>query len=195
MLLLFLSLEVKLLISVLGFSFLAVAPLVVIVVVVLVAVVLVLVAIVVLFLLPYPVAQLPTLHNFKLSPIGKWGNNINRGKKQHHCQEIGELEVIAPSQSSLAHAMNSLWYQLYFCDIRSFKWSSKEGKGRNALFWKHFESRRDTKTLVCFKETSERKMTLTVGKGFKLQQRRKGWIFVLLSLFARSFTLSLVHSH
>ena len=77
----FLSLEVKLLISVLGFSFLAVAPLVVIVVVVLVAVVLVLVAVVVLFLLPYPVAQLPTLHNFNLSPIGKWGNNINRGKK------------------------------------------------------------------------------------------------------------------
>ena len=71
MLLLFLSLEVKLLISVLGFSFLVVAPLVVIVVVVLVAVVLVLVAIVVLFRLPYPVAQLPTLHNFILSPIGK----------------------------------------------------------------------------------------------------------------------------
>ena len=33
------------------------------------------------FLLPYPVAQFPTLHYFKSSPVGEWGNNTNRGEK------------------------------------------------------------------------------------------------------------------
>ena len=139
--------------------------------------------------------QHPTLHDFKSSPVGEWRNNTNRGEKHHYFQ-ISELEVIPPTQSSLARAMNSLWCQLYFCDIISFKWLSKEGKGRNTLFWKHFESQKDTLlTLAHLKQTDKQKMTQTVRKGFKLQRSRKDWIFVLLCLVSPSFALSLVHLH